>query len=70
MVHVFFQTMVNSIKLYADNLLCMDLCCWPQGDAAELLGEEVSVDRQTGVLIVDKQKDSDTNVQKVRLMIE
>ena len=52
--------MVNSIKLYADNLLCMDLCCWPQGDAAELLGEEVSIDRQTDVLIVDKHKDSDT----------
>ena len=33
--------MVNSLKLYADNLLCMDLCCWPQGEAIDLLGEEV-----------------------------
>lgn len=36
--------MVNSLKLYADNLLCMDLCCWPQGEAIGLLGEEVCID--------------------------
>ena len=33
--------MVGSIKMYADNLLCMDLCCWMQEDAINLLGEEV-----------------------------
>ena len=35
------QMMVNVLKLYADNLLCMDLCCWPHGEARDILGEEV-----------------------------
>ena len=30
------------MKLYVDNLLCMDLCCWPKGEATTLLGSEVS----------------------------
>ena len=33
--------MVNSLKLYADNLLCMDLCCWSGGEAIKMLGEQV-----------------------------
>ena len=33
--------MVNSLKLYADNLLCMDLCCWSGGEANKMLGEQV-----------------------------
>ena len=35
------QMMVNSLKLYADNLLCMDLCSWPHHEARDLLGDEV-----------------------------
>ena len=35
--------MMNSLKLYADNLLCMDLCCWPHGEARAILGDEVCV---------------------------
>ena len=34
--------MYNSLKLYADNLVCMDLCCWSNAEAAKLLGSEVS----------------------------
>lgn len=34
--------MYNSLKLYADNLLCMDLCCWSNAEAVDLLGSEVS----------------------------
>ena len=34
--------MLNALKLYADNLLCMDLCGWSGVDAMKLLGEEVS----------------------------
>lgn len=37
------QIMVSNLKLYADNLLCMDLCYLPQGEAKNLLGEEVGV---------------------------
>jgi len=35
--------MVNSLKLYADNLLCMDLCWWSGREAMQLLGEQVCV---------------------------
>jgi hypothetical protein len=35
------KIMVNSLKLYADNLLCMDLCCLPQGDARDIVGDEM-----------------------------
>lgn len=35
--------MVNSLKLYTDNILCMDLCYLPQGEAKALFGEEVGV---------------------------
>ena len=34
--------MCNSLKLYADNLICMDLCCCSSTEAMELLGPEVS----------------------------
>ena len=37
------QIMVSNLKLYADNLLCMDLCYLPQGEAKSLFGEEVGV---------------------------
>lgn len=30
------------LKLYADNLLCMDLCGWGTMEAIKLLGDEVS----------------------------
>ena len=33
--------MLNALRLYADNLLCMDLCGWSGADAIKLLGEEV-----------------------------
>ena len=33
--------MLNALRLYADNLLCMDLCGWSGADAIRLLGEEV-----------------------------
>ena len=36
------QIMYNSLRLYADNLLCMDLCCWSSTEATQLLGTEVS----------------------------
>ena len=35
------KTMINSLTLYADNLLCMDLCCWSVHDAIKLIGLEV-----------------------------
>ena len=35
------RTMINSLRLYADNMLCMDLCCWPVHDAARLIGQQV-----------------------------
>lgn len=34
--------MLNALRLYADNLLCMDLCGWSGVDAIKLLGEEVT----------------------------
>ena len=36
------KVMVRSLKLYADNILCMDLCGWGSADAIKLLGEQVS----------------------------
>ena len=36
-----WQTMLSALRLYADNLLCMDLCGWSGVDAIKLLGEEV-----------------------------
>ena len=36
-----WQTMLGALRLYADNLLCMDLCGWSGADAIRLLGEEV-----------------------------
>ncbi len=39
-----FQAFVNSLKLYADNLLCMDLCCWSGTEATKLLGDQVCED--------------------------
>ena len=33
--------MLSALRLYADNLLCMDLCGWSGTDAIKLLGEEV-----------------------------
>lgn len=33
--------MLGALRLYADNLLCMDLCGWSGVDAIKLLGEEV-----------------------------
>lgn len=33
--------MLSAMRLYADNLLCMDLCGWSGTDAIKLLGEEV-----------------------------
>ena len=38
-----FQIMCQAIKLYADNLLCMDVCGFPSEDAMTLLGAEVRV---------------------------
>ncbi|XP_019857507.1 PREDICTED: uncharacterized protein LOC109585810 isoform X2 [Amphimedon queenslandica] len=35
------KIMVSNLKLYADNLLCMDLCYLPQGEAKNLFGEEM-----------------------------
>ena len=34
--------MLNALRLYADNLLCMDLCGWSGVDAIKLLGDEVT----------------------------
>ena len=35
------QIMNNSLRLYADNLMCMYLCCWSNSEATQLLGSEV-----------------------------
>ena len=35
------RTMINSLMLYADNMLCMDLCCWSAQDAVKLIGRQV-----------------------------
>ena len=35
------QIMVSSLKHYADNLLCMDLCCLPQYQAEQIVGRDV-----------------------------
>ena len=40
-VYPSLQMMVNSLKLYADNLLCMDLCCCSGNSAMRLLGDQV-----------------------------
>jgi len=37
------HTMINSLKLYADNMLCMDLCCWSVPEAVLLIGQQVGV---------------------------
>ena len=34
--------MLNALKLYADNLLCMDLCCFSGSEATALVGDQVS----------------------------
>ena len=34
--------MLSALRLYADNLLCMDLCGWSGVDAIKLLGDEVT----------------------------
>ncbi|CAI8016964.1 hypothetical protein GBAR_LOCUS10358, partial [Geodia barretti] len=35
------KIMNNSLRLYADNLMCMDLCCWSNSEATQLLVSEV-----------------------------
>ena len=35
------QAMVSALKLYSDNLLCMDLCGLPSDQARSLLGQTV-----------------------------
>lgn len=35
------KAFISSLKLYADNLLCMDLCGWSSVEASKLLGEPV-----------------------------
>ena len=35
------RILITSLKLYADNLLCMDLCGWSSAEANKLLGEQV-----------------------------
>ena len=33
----------DHVQLYADNLICMDLCCCSSSEALKLLGSEVHV---------------------------
>ena len=40
---VVHQIVYNSLRLYADNLICMDLCCCSSSEALKLLGSEVHV---------------------------
>ena len=35
------KVLIGCLKLYADNLLCMDLCGWSSVEANKLLGEQV-----------------------------
>jgi hypothetical protein len=37
------RAFISSLRLYADNLLCMDLCGWSSVEARNLLGEQVSI---------------------------
>lgn len=36
------RILIGSLKLYADNLICMDLCGWSSREAIQLLGDQVS----------------------------
>lgn len=35
------KILIGCLRLYADNLLCMDLCGWSMNEAVSLLGEQV-----------------------------
>ena len=35
------KILIGCLKLYADNLLCMDLCGWSSNEAIKLLGDQV-----------------------------
>ena len=35
------KILLGCLKLYADNLVCMDLCGWSSAEAIKLLGDQV-----------------------------
>ena len=37
------KILIGWLRLYADNLLCMDLCGWSSSEAVQLLGDQVRV---------------------------
>ena len=37
------KILIGCLRLYVDNLLCMDLCGWSSSEAVKLLGDQVCV---------------------------
>lgn len=56
------RIMLNALKLYADNLLCMDLCCFSGDEAVKLVGEQKLQDL--------KRRQTSGNIWGCRHMVE
>ena len=51
--HKLHRVMIQSIRLYADNLISMDVCGWSVTGAKQILGDTVSPCVSSTVVIIN-----------------